>query len=207
MKELAIKHKDFPIYRAPQAFLDTLALQLPVIILASFFGPASAGFYTLGNKVLKNPINIVSKAIGNVLYPNISKNINQGLSIKSKLIKINIFFILTGIIPLLLFYFYAPIIFEFVFGEDWLVAGEYAKWLSIWAFFNLLKAIIIQAIPVLKLQRFFLLFELFSSIIRVTVMIMVAIIFKNDIYTIIAFCLSSSFFIICLILYTLNKSS
>src|SRR5690606_12094505 len=55
IKELAIKHRDFPIFRAPQIFINAVSQGLPILMLTSFFGPASAGFYSIGRTVLAMP--------------------------------------------------------------------------------------------------------------------------------------------------------
>src|SRR5690625_1791094 len=47
LKTLAYQHQDFPLYRAPQVTINAVSQSLPVLMLASFFGPATAGFYTL----------------------------------------------------------------------------------------------------------------------------------------------------------------
>lgn len=44
LRAVAKEHYDFPLYRAPQVFINALSQSLPVLMLAAFFGPASAGF-------------------------------------------------------------------------------------------------------------------------------------------------------------------
>src|SRR5699024_4464608 len=55
IKELAKKHVDFPVYRAPEVFISSITQNLPVLLLTSLFGPASAGFYNVGRTVLGLP--------------------------------------------------------------------------------------------------------------------------------------------------------
>src|SRR5699024_2744363 len=43
MKELATQYYDFPLYRAPEQFLNAASNSLPILMLTAFFGPASAG--------------------------------------------------------------------------------------------------------------------------------------------------------------------
>lgn len=52
LRELANRHKDFPLYRAPQIALNALTQGLPVLVLAGFFGPAAAGFFALTRSAL-----------------------------------------------------------------------------------------------------------------------------------------------------------
>ncbi|MEI8616630.1 oligosaccharide flippase family protein [Pseudoalteromonas sp. B193] len=66
VKEVALIYRDFPLYRAPQQFINALSQSLPILMLASFFGPASAGFYTLAKTVMAIPSTLVGKAVGDV---------------------------------------------------------------------------------------------------------------------------------------------
>src|SRR5699024_5384516 len=40
-KKLIKKHKDFPLYRAPEELFSSLSQNLPILLLTSFFGPAA----------------------------------------------------------------------------------------------------------------------------------------------------------------------
>src|SRR5699024_9593821 len=59
VRELAVKHKDFPIYRSPQVLLGAISDSLPILLLTSLFGPASAGFYNIGRTVLGLPSRLI----------------------------------------------------------------------------------------------------------------------------------------------------
>ena len=48
-KKVARKYITFPKYRSPQGLLANLNQNMPIILLASFFGPIPAGLYTLCN--------------------------------------------------------------------------------------------------------------------------------------------------------------
>src|SRR5699024_7362761 len=77
VNEVAKKHKDFPIYRAPQDLLDSFQQSFPVVLLTMFFGPAATGFYTIGRTVLRLPTNLIGKAVGDVFYPRIAEAANK----------------------------------------------------------------------------------------------------------------------------------
>src|SRR5699024_717144 len=68
LKELLIKYKDFPLYRAPEVLMNSVSQRIPVLMLSVYFGPASAGFYTLSNTVLQQPIRLIGDSVGNVFY-------------------------------------------------------------------------------------------------------------------------------------------
>src|SRR5690606_38754695 len=58
-RNLLIKYKDFPLYRAPQIFFNSLSYSFPVLILTSMFGVKAAGFYTLTRTVLSLPVTLI----------------------------------------------------------------------------------------------------------------------------------------------------
>lgn len=73
-RELAKHHRDFPLYRAPQAALNSLTQGLPVLVIAGFFGPAAAGFFTLTKSMLAAPASLVGQSVGNVF---LNKTLNK----------------------------------------------------------------------------------------------------------------------------------
>lgn len=66
--ELAKRHKDFPLYRAPQVFINAISQGIPVIMLASYFGSSTAGFLALTKSVLAVPAGLIGNSVGNVFY-------------------------------------------------------------------------------------------------------------------------------------------
>ncbi|SDI33916.1 Membrane protein involved in the export of O-antigen and teichoic acid [Planococcus glaciei] len=156
LKELATKHKDFPAFRAPEVFLDAITLGVPILLLANFFGPASAGFYSIGYTVLSVPAQLIGKSVGDVFYPRISDAKNNGENM-TKLIKQATFYLgLAGIVPYLVIIVFGPWLFSFVFGENWWTAGEYARWMALWMFFRFLNSASLTALPALSAQAFLL---------------------------------------------------
>src|SRR5699024_11633658 len=63
LKQLAKKHRDFPLYRAPEELFNTISQNLPILLLTSLFGPASAGFYSIGRTVLGFVLGLLVKQL------------------------------------------------------------------------------------------------------------------------------------------------
>lgn len=103
--DLAKKHKDFPLYRMPQVFLNAVSQSLPVLLLATFFGPASAGFYALSKTVMGLPSMLIGKSVSDVFYPKITEAAHKGESIKPLLMKATNAMALVGFIPFALIVF------------------------------------------------------------------------------------------------------
>jgi len=163
LKELAHRHRDFPLYRAPQNFIYAASQSLPVLMLAAFFGPAAAGFYTLGRMVMGMPSNLLGKAVNDVFYPRITEAAHNGENLPQYIVRATGALFAIGLVPFGLVILFGPWLFSLVFGADWAMAGEYARWLALFFLFNFINKPCVAAVPVLGIQRGLLVYELFST--------------------------------------------
>lgn len=157
--ELAKRHRDFPLYRAPQAALNAFTQGLPVLLLAGFFGPAIAGLFALTRSVLAAPAALIGHSVGSVFYPKAVELNDKPSQLKDLLLKstgsLAVFSCLT-FLPVVIA---GPWLFSVVFGAEWREAGQFARWVSIWMTFSLAARPAISSLAVLALQRTFLLYE------------------------------------------------
>ena len=205
LKALAYKHRDFPYYRAPQVFINALSQSLPVLMLASFFGPASAGFYTIGRTVLGVPSALIGKAVADVFYPTIAEAANRNENLYKPIFKATLALAGVGIIPYGIVFLFGPWLFEFVFGAEWQVAGEYARWLAAWSYFGFMNRPAVSALAVLNMQGFFLVYEIVSLILRAASLYIGFAILNDDLQAVILFSISGVILNIALIFLTLLK--
>lgn len=206
LKKLAYKYKDFPLYRAPQQFINALSQSLPVLLLASFFGPASAGFYTLGKTVMGVPSALIGKAVGDVFYPRITEAAHNKENLFHLIRKATIMLAIVGIVPFGIIIVFGSDMFRLVFGSEWVVAGQYAEWLSIWLFFGFINRPSVAALATLGLQSFFLRYEMISVFLRAVSLYIGFSFYENDKIAVAIFCISGVFLNIYLIISTLIKS-
>lgn len=163
IKQLARQHKDFPLYRAPQNFINAASQSLPVLMLAAFFGPVAAGFYTLGKMSMGLPSALLGKAVSDVFYPQITESANNGGDLPRQIIHATVALLAIGLIPFGLIILAGPWMFGLVFGSSWVMAGEYARWLALFFLFNFINKPAVAAVPVLGIQRGLLIYEIFST--------------------------------------------
>jgi O-antigen/teichoic acid export membrane protein len=163
LKQLARQHKDFPLYRAPQNFINAASQSLPVLMLAAFFGPVAAGFYTLGKMSMGLPSALLGKAVSDVFYPQITESANNGGDLFRQIIHVTVALLAIGLIPFGLIIVAGPWLFGLVFGSSWVMAGEYARWLALFFLFNFINKPAVAAVPVLGIQRGLLVYEIFST--------------------------------------------
>mgnify|MGYP000907003569 FL=1 len=204
LKNLAWKYYDFPLYRAPQGFLNAISQGLPVLMLASFFGSAAAGFYSIGRTVLAMPSTLVGQAVGDVFYPRITEAFHRGEDLTRLILKATIALAVVGFLPFAVIVAFGPQVFSFVFGGEWVKAGEYARWMALWLFFSFLNRPSVVAIATLSIQRFFLIFEIVTMMTRVAGLALGFLIFKDDVMATMLFSLSGMLLNIYLIFKTLK---
>lgn len=202
---VAYKYRDFPLYRAPQVLLNAVSQSLPVLMLTAFFGPAAAGFYSLTRVTLGVPSTLLASSVQSVFYPHFNESALSKKQISSILIKAILGLAVVGVWPFIVVIFFGPILFSSVFGDEWLKAGQYAQWLSLWLYFNLINRPSIAALPVLNLQKWFLKFELVSISARVIV-IFIGFTCFNDVTAIALFSLIGAVLALSLIFKTVFES-
>lgn len=206
MKVLARNYRDFPMYRAPQVFLNSMSLGLPVLMLTSLFGPASAGFYALGKRVLEMPGQILGKSISDVFYPRIAEAGNKGEDLRHLVVRATLGLSAIGILPYGLVFLLGPWLFGVVFGSDWTVAGEYARWISLWSFFGFINKPSIISIPVLKMQGLFLCYEIVSVSLRLVALFAGFYFYGSDLTAVAFFSISGVIINAIIILYVIKRS-
>lgn len=191
MLELARRHSDFPKYRAPVMLINAVSQHLPTLVLAAYFGPAAAGFFALCKQALTMPTNLIGKSVADVYYPRISRAIHDREPVTAMLLKATSALGLVGLVPFSLVAVFGPWMFALVFGEQWHVAGEYARWLALAEYVIFVSRPCVVAVPALSLQGRFLLFEIFSTSLRVLSLFGGALLIGNALATVQAFAVAS----------------
>jgi O-antigen/teichoic acid export membrane protein len=206
LKKLAREYKDFPLFRAPQVFLYAVSQSVPILMLTSIFGPASAGFYSISRSVLSVPSTLIGKSVGDVFYPRISEAANFGENLTKLIKRATLSLAFVGLVPYAIVVLFGPWLFSLVFGNAWHTAGEYARWIALWSFSGFINQPCVKALPVLRAQFFHLIFTIFMLLTRVAVLFLGYFLFKSDIVAIALFGISGAILNLLLILITLQLS-
>ena len=186
-REMAYRHRDFPLYRAPQMLINAFSQHLPTVVLAAYFGPAVAGFFALCKQSLSMPTNLVGKSVADVYYPKLSDAVHRGESITGLLTKGVAGLALVGLLPFGLIFFAGPPLFAWVFGEEWRVAGEFARWMALAEYAIFVSRPCTVAVPALSLQGRFLVFEIVSTLLRISALLVGALWLEESLVTVQAF--------------------
>lgn len=169
MIKLAARYKNFPLFSSWSALLNSLSAMLPSLMLGYFFSTAVVGYYALGQKVLSLPMGVVGNSVAQVFFPRAADAQRDGnldalaMNTFNKLLNL-------GLVPILLISLVAPDLFYFIFGSQWLVAGQYVRWLSPWFLFVFIASPISTLYDVLGRQRDGLIFNTLLLISRILVL-------------------------------------
>lgn len=146
------KYKKFPLAAVPSSFISAVANNAPPLLLAAFFGSNVAGLYGLGFRVLQVPMRFVGQAISQVFLGQAAQAKREGNLEKlvTKVFQATFGFSLHTFIPLALI---APSLFSFVFGDAWIAAGIYTRWLAPWLFASFVSTPLSMLITVLQKQQ------------------------------------------------------
>jgi O-antigen/teichoic acid export membrane protein len=134
LKRLAAKYSLFPKYNMWQGLINNVSAALPVFFFASYFSTAIAGYYTFGYMVVYRPINLLASAFYQVMF---QRSVEKQHGEASILPGVRIFLrraVQVLVLPFVLTGIFAPQIFSFLFGANWVEAGQYARILLPWIF-------------------------------------------------------------------------
>ncbi len=169
MKEVAIQHKNFPLFSSWSTIANTISPQVPTFLLALFYGPTVVGHYSLAYQVVNMPMVIVGNAIGQVFFQKVSevKNGNVDGDVKAVVEEVYKKLISIGIFPMILLMIIGEPVFTFAFGESWSVSGIYVRILLPWIFLVFLSSPISTLYSIYDKQSVWLTFSIILLISRV----------------------------------------
>jgi len=201
---LAKRYKDFPKFSMLAIFSNTLSTHLINILISSFYSVATLGFYSLVQKLLGMPSALIGSSIGQVFFQQATKEkqetgkaINSFNSTVKKLIMI-------GLPSFGILFFIVEDLFAFVFGEEWRVAGMYAKIVIPLFFIRFISSTLSTILIVFEKQKN----ELLINIILLstsTFLIFIINDFLSFLY-IFSICMTLNYFIFLYYYYKLSKS-
>ncbi|AQL55900.1 lipopolysaccharide biosynthesis protein [Abyssicoccus albus] len=201
--KLIKKYIDFPIYRAPQVLIHAFSQNVPIILLGFFYNPSIVAYYSIGISVLNVPVNLIGRAIGDVTYTELNDRTQNGEPLYPFVLKIILLLSLIFLIPLILIIFYGTYLFETLFGNNWSVAGEMAKWTILWVMVLFIYQPVIKSYPIIKAQRFHLIYTIINLILRIATIIISHNYFNNYMLVIICYSIVSMIINIILLIISL----
>jgi O-antigen/teichoic acid export membrane protein len=187
LRSVANRYRDFPLFRAPQKWLRDLSYTIPSLMFASLVGPVAVGFYLLSTRVIHLPNTVIAEAAGPVFLARIAKASHQSQGLRPILLRGSIALAAIGIFPFGVVAFTGPLLFGVVFGADWEIAGEYARWLSLSSYLAFIAVPTLSAVPLMGLQGQLLAYEIGTTAVKAGALAVGALYLHSDVAAIALF--------------------
>lgn len=158
-------YRNIPLFNTSISMVNSLSQQLPIFLLSNFYGVVIAGYYGLAYRVTL-PMSMFGQSVGQVFYQKASDWFNQGENLHALVKKTYLKLFKFGLVPFVFIMLFAPIIFRFLFGDNWETAGKYAQILIPFLFLSFLTAPVSYIVTVLNKQRKLTFYEIVLLISR-----------------------------------------
>ena len=125
------KHINFPKYSLPASVINIISSQSPIIILYILFGPVISGIYSLVNRVMGAPSQLIAISTGEVYRQKAAVLYDENGNCEKLFIKTFKGLFLISTVPFIIVILFGPDLFLFVFGEQWAESGYIARYLAL----------------------------------------------------------------------------
>lgn len=156
------KYRKFPALETPSAWMDSLALVLPLPLIASLYGAEAAGWFGLARLVVSVPNAQIGAAVADVFQMELAKAVldNDGDRARSLFYSLLKKMALLGLIPLFGTILILPWVFPYIFGQQWDQAGSISAALAPWLYAAFVISPLSRALSVLQAQEWKLVYDI-----------------------------------------------
>lgn len=155
-----MRYKRFPLFSNWADLLDALGLQVPQILFAAFYGAKAAGWFSLAQRVIAAPLNIVVDSVAQVYFGEIARLSRNDLkAIRGFFFNLTYRLALIGGGPIIAVCALAPKIFTLVFGQEWEISGHYVRIMGLMFGVRFVVVPLLHTLNVLERQDLYLTWE------------------------------------------------
>ena len=160
----AKKFKNFPLFSTWNAGINTLARNLPPILLNLFFSKAIVGQFYIATRLMNIPFNILQSSISQVFYQRVSELLKQKQALKhffyNTILKLGVIIFA----PLVIIFFWGQSILSIILGDKWQLAGQLISILVPLYFFRSIISPVSTIFPATGNQHFSLIWQIAYAI-------------------------------------------
>jgi O-antigen/teichoic acid export membrane protein len=127
----AREYRRFPLYVLPSSLMMTLGISGPPFVLQALFSLQEVGHYAIASRFLLIPGALVGGAVSEAFRPELVDRINRGEQVSSFVLRTTWRLMLVAIPFFALFFLIAPMLFSFLFGEDYRLSGILSRYLAL----------------------------------------------------------------------------
>lgn len=162
----------FPAISLPASVAFSASQQTPALVLFSQFGPATAGFYLLAQRVGMIPATLLGTAVSQSIYRNLADH-RKNPKIIGHMVLGPVQIMNTLVIaPAVFCAVIAPLAVRVLFGADWMEAGHYLRWMAPWVATTITFGAMSPVVSILGLQKMGLAFQVGSLLLSLLAMVL-----------------------------------
>jgi len=149
----AVRYKDFPIVNTMHVAIDTTQSSVVPIAIDMIFGKISLGYYAFALRFIDMPIRLVGSAAAQIFFQRASNKFSSKEKIYPLISKLQTYLAVTTVPIFLTLMAIAPLLFKYLFGVEWVMAGEVVRILCPWLCINVFVSMISHLPVILGKQK------------------------------------------------------
>ncbi|SFM05081.1 lipopolysaccharide biosynthesis protein [Pelosinus propionicus] len=185
----AKRYVDFPRYLMVGHAIGNISQQLPVLLLNIFYGTSVVGYFSLGQRCINMPLNLITQSVGDVFRQRAAMEYTDKGECKNLFNKTMKKLAVIAIFPFIILLVAAPSLFQFIFGQEWRIAGVYTQILVPMYYLRCIASPLSSMALIAEKQKIDLFFQVFIISVLVFSMSLGKTLFTIAEVTIVFFCL------------------
>lgn len=173
MKNMVKEFKGFSLYSSLGAISNSSSSHIPVLLIAAFAIGPEAGFLILATRVMSSPISLIGSAVSQV-YVSRAPEAWRLERLDHLTVRTLQGLIKTAVGPLVILGVVAPVVFAYLFGQDWQRAGEIVTMMTPWIVMQFLATPVATVLQITRRERVAFALQLFGLILRVSMVLVAA---------------------------------
>lgn len=165
--KIALKRYDkFPKYSILEAFANIGSIQIPILIIASYYITSETGYLMIAMQILAIPMTLIGSAVSQVYLADAAQYFHQG-KLKQFTRRTIINLSKLAFFPLLLTAIISPFAIPYILGDEWQRTGILISWMVPWFFMQFITSPISMSLHITGNQKIALFLQVFGLAIRV----------------------------------------
>lgn len=157
---IALKYSNMPRFMILGHLANTTSSQLPVIMLATLYGPKEAGIYAFAERLIILPCSLVTNSIGEVFRQTAAREYNSKGNCLQLYINTKIKLILIGLTFSVLIMTLTTPIFSMIFSNEWNGISELTTSIAIIVLFQSISSPLSQTILLASMYKLDLIWQI-----------------------------------------------
>lgn len=152
------RFRSFVVFGTPQALVNALNQSLPAVVMTLAFSASVAGFYLMAHRLIAAPIGLLGRSVRQVIYPRLARAVDEGTGLPLA-VRATLRMAALALPAALVVFFSGPALFAWLLGQEWRVAGEYARFIALWLAMGFVNIPSVSLVPLLGMQRWHAAYE------------------------------------------------